>query len=96
MSDSDSAREATNAVIILEALAKVLQASPFGLTEEDTADHVGYVREAASAVARAADLDPEQLMAAKLYGGSKWTTALLNILFPRDQVMDVYARMARR
>lgn len=93
MSEQLPDKTATDAVMILEALARILQASPHAITEEFSADHVQYVRSAAAAVTRAARINAEELEGARRYGGSEWDSAFLNILFPRDQVVAVYNRV---
>lgn len=86
-------RSAADAVYILQAVARLLRASPIKSLDPNWADlHAGYLEDAAGAVVRDAQLDPQEVKDGAKYVGSEWESALIPILFGEDQALDIIRR----
>lgn len=87
-------RGVSDAIFILEAVAKLIRATP----NRDMGDswiemHAGYLEDAAQAAARDAGVDAEVLRAGRAYVGSEWISALAPIFFAPDEVNGIYRSM---
>ena len=87
----------SQALLILEALAQVLESAEDGHTGiEDAKLHAGYVRAAAEAVMHDTGITTEQRKAAEKWGLSEWVNSLITILYPAEQVEARHAQLLQR
>ncbi|QJW38761.1 hypothetical protein [Cellulosimicrobium protaetiae] len=94
MADESSTSQA---LLILEALARVLESAEDGLTGiEDAKLHAGYTRAAAEAVMRDAGITAEQRKAAEEWGLNEWVNSLITILYPGEQVEARHAQLLQQ
>lgn len=90
-----SQRTAVDAVLILESLSKILRVTPNG-SREDSDLHAAYVDDSIEAVIRQAQLSPEDIEAARNWGGSEWTSALLYALFPHENLIELHRKIGQQ
>lgn len=87
-------RDASDAVYVLNAIARLLRVSPHGADDPSWAElHATYLEDIAGAVARDASLDSGRLEDGAKYVGNEWETALIPILFGGDQAEDIFRRV---
>lgn len=88
-------RDASDAVYVLKAIARLIRNSPH---KEDAGDdwaemHAGYLEDIAGAVIRDAQLDAEQVAAGERYVGNEWEGALIPILFGFEDQKSVVQKL---
>lgn len=85
--------DSTQALLILDALAQVLDAAEGHMGADWAQMHAGYVRDAAKAVQRDTGITDSQLDNAHAYAQDEWVVAFTNILYPTEQVKDRYEKI---
>ena len=93
---SANERSAIDAVMVLESVARILRASPHRgetLTAGWAEQHAKYLEDIAAATARDAGITSDEVAAARAYVDREWDTAFLPVLFPGNQIENIYAAM---
>ncbi|MBN9223805.1 hypothetical protein [Microbacterium sp.] len=90
-------KDASDGVYVLEAVARLLRASPYADEDQEWASlHAEYLDEIAGAVARDAKLDLAALEAGAAYAGGEWEKALALILFGEERAEELFRRRLGR
>lgn len=87
-------KHASDGVYVLEAVARLLRASPYAEEDPEGANlHAGYLDDIAAAVARDAELDRAALEAGAGYARGEWENALILTLFGAERAEEVVGRL---
>jgi hypothetical protein len=83
-------RSASDAVYVLEAVARLLRVSPHNSLSQGWAEqHAQYLEDIAGAVVRDAGLDVDELAAGRAHVGREWDTAFIPVLFAEDEIESI-------
>lgn len=87
-------RSAADAVHVLNAVARLLRASPYKNENPDWAEtHAEYLEDVAVAVKRDAAIDAQVLEDGARWAGREWEHALIPILFGYDRLEEIDRRL---
>ncbi|QNA91412.1 MULTISPECIES: hypothetical protein [unclassified Microbacterium] len=91
---TEEERGASDAVLILEAVARLLRASPnHEMSADWVAMHAEHLEHAARITAEEAGVPPENLRVPRLFASAEWERALAPILFAPRELETVYQNL---